>query len=131
MKTTEISIIIDNHEEKAKLQYDAVKMLITLTMSNGFCDTYESDDLYLCLAKIRLELPHIKFLCKGAKLNVTPSRMCSQMSSGLVAYELTMGKSATFDDIVHIFDYEKNNIASTPEEQREFFKKWIHSLKTE
>lgn len=130
METTKISIIVDGSEEQATLQFDAVKMLIKITMNNGFCKTYESDDLYLCLAKIRQDLPHIKFLCKGAKLNVTPSRMCSQMSGGAVAYQLTMGKFATFDDIVHIFDYENNNIAATPDEQREFYKKWLQSLST-
>ena len=131
METTEISIIVDGHKEQAQLQYDAAKISITITMRNGFCKKYESEDLYLCLAKIRNELPHVKFLCKGAKLNVTPSRMCSQMSGGFVAYELTMGRSATFDDIVHIFDYEENNIAKTPQEQKEFYRKWLESLTAE
>ncbi|SFU46455.1 hypothetical protein SAMN05428951_101841 [Pseudomonas sp. OV546] len=68
------------------------------------------------------------FLCKGAKINVTPSRMASQMSAGLVAYELTLGKQATFDDIVHLFDYEENNLTNNPQEQVDFYKKWLASL---
>jgi hypothetical protein len=131
MEKTKIKIIIDNHEEQATLQYDAAKMVIIFTMKNGFRKKYESEDLYLCLAKIRLDLPHVKFLCKGAKLNVTPSRMCSQMSGGFVAYELKMGKSATFDDIVYIFDYEETDIVNTLKEQKDFYKKWLQSLKIE
>jgi len=131
METTEISIVVDGHKERAKLQYDAAKIFIIFTMKNGFRKKYESEDLYLCLAKIRHDLPHIKFLCKGSKLNVTPSRMCSQMSGGFVAYELTMGKPATFNDIVYIFNYEENDIAQTLEEQKEFYKAWLQSLNTE
>jgi len=131
METTKITIIIDNHKEQAKLQYDAAKMVIIFTMKNGFRKRYESEDLYLCLAKIRLDFPYVKFLCKGAKLNVTPSRMCSQMSGGFVAYELKMGKSATFDDIVYIFDYEETDIVNTLKEQKDFYKKWLQSLKIE
>ncbi|MHC8325836.1 hypothetical protein ACYZTM_24660 [Pseudomonas sp. MDT2-39-1] len=130
MENTRISIVVDNHKEQAQLQYDAAKIFIIFTMKNGFRKKYESEDLYLCLAKIRHDLPHVKFLCKGSKLNVTPSRMCSQMSGGFVAYELTMGKSATFNDIVHIFDYEEYNIAKTLEEQKEFYKSWLESLNT-
>ncbi|MFJ7106573.1 hypothetical protein ACIQU2_02900 [Pseudomonas sp. NPDC098740] len=107
METTKINIVVDGHKEQAQLQYDAAKIFIIFTMKNGLRKKYESEDLYLCLAKIRHDFPHIKFLCKGSKLNVTPSRMCSQMSGGFVAYELTMGKSATFNDIVHIFNYEE------------------------
>ncbi|MHC8360936.1 hypothetical protein ACYZUA_11550 [Pseudomonas sp. LS2P72] len=131
METTKISIIVDGQEEQAQLQYDAAKIFIIFSMKNGFRKKYESEDLYLCLAKIRHDLPHIKFLCKGSKLNVTPSRMCSQMSGGFVAYELTMGKSATFDDIAHIFNHEENDIAQTLEEQKEFYKTWLQSLKPE
>jgi predicted AlkP superfamily pyrophosphatase or phosphodiesterase len=131
MEKTEIFIINNGNKEIATLKYDAAKIVIIFSMKDGFRKKYESEDLYLCLAKIRDELPHVKFLCKGAKLNVTPSRMCSQMSGGSVAYELTMGKSATFDDIVHIFDYEEENIAKNLQEQREFYKKWLQSLKQE
>lgn len=131
MEKTEISIINDGNKELATLQYDAAKITIIFSMKNGFRKKYKGEDLYLCLAKIRDELPHIKFLCKGAKLNVTPSRMCSQMSGGAVAYELSMGKPATFDDIVHIFDYEEENISKNLQEQREFYKIWLQSLKQE
>jgi tRNA-binding EMAP/Myf-like protein len=77
---------------------------------------------------LRADHPEIKFLCKGAKLNVHPSRMSSQMSSGLVAYELKLGKPSEEEDIVRIFDYEDKNITSNIEEQRTFYKNWVESL---
>ena len=54
--------------------------------------------------------------------------MASQMSAGLVAYEITLGKQATRKDIVHIFDYEEENLTNDPKEQIDFFKKWLASL---
>lgn len=77
---------------------------------------------------LRADHPEIKFLCKGAKLNVHPSRMSSQMSNGLVAYELKLGIPSEEEDIVRIFDYDDESITSNIEEQRAFYKKWIDSL---
>ncbi|WP_256592831.1 hypothetical protein [Pseudomonas sp. 2822-17] len=50
------------------------------------------------------------------------------MSAGLAAYEMTMGKQAFHEDIVHIFDYEENNLTSDLQEQIDFFKMWLASL---
>ena len=84
----------------------------TFIRKGGFKKTYSDNDLFLCLAQTRRDFPEIKFLCKGAKLNVFPSRMCSQMSNGAVAYEMTVGKQATRNDIVHIFDFDDQNISN-------------------
>ncbi|MNR42694.1 hypothetical protein D3C85_1612330 [compost metagenome] len=77
---------------------------------------------------LRAELPEITFFCKGAKLNVHPSRMTSQMSSGLVAYELELGTPSEDENIVRIFDYEDKNLTCNIKEQQTFYKKWIESL---
>ncbi|WP_051414780.1 hypothetical protein [Pseudomonas sp. QTF5] len=98
---------------------------LTFKMKNGFRKTYTDHDLYLCLAQIRRDFPEIKFLCKGAKLNVFPSRMCSQMSNGGVAYEMTLGEAASRDNIVHIFDFEDKNITTDISEQINFYHQWI------
>lgn len=127
MEHRKISLIVDGAREQAAIYYDSIKSTINFRMKNGFTKTYESTDLYLCLAKIRHDHPDIIFMCKGAKLNVTPSRMCSQMSGGVVAYELKNGKPATFEDIVQIFDYEENNLANSLNEQRDFYYKWLNS----
>jgi len=128
MERTKITIVVNGNKEPAYLKHDSAKGIIKFSMSNGFRKTYESDDLYLCLAKIREEHPDIIFMCKGAKRTVTPSRMSSQMSGGYMAYELTLGKQATFDDLVKIFDYEEHDISKNPEDQILYYKQWIHSL---
>jgi hypothetical protein len=128
MEHTKISIIVNEAIEEANVSYDVGKGTIKFSMSNGFKKTYQAEDLYLCLAKIRHEHPEIKFLCKGAKLNVTPSRMCSQMSGGAIAYELTPGRPATRENIVQIFDYEDCNITRTLKEQQDYFRAWLNSL---
>jgi hypothetical protein len=53
--------------------------------------------------------------------------MSSQMSLGVKAYELTLGKYASMNDVVNIFDYEVNNLTNDPEVQREFFMRWVES----
>ncbi|CAI8766451.1 MULTISPECIES: hypothetical protein [Pseudomonas] len=97
---------------------------LTFIRENGFRKTYSDHDQFFCLAQIRKEFPEIKFLCKGSKLNVFPSRMCSQMSNGSVAYEMTLGQSASFEDIVRTFDYEDENIVKDISEQIAFFDLW-------
>lgn len=56
--------------------------------------------------------------------------MSSQMTLGLKSYELILGKSAELADLVHIFDYEENNLTNNPDEQEEFFMQWIKSDKS-
>jgi hypothetical protein len=97
-------------------------------MENGSRRTYTGHDFYACLGLLRADFPEVKFLCKGAKLNVYPSRMSSQMSAGIVAYELYMGKPAEQEDIVNIFDHEENDITQDIQQQTDFYKRWIESL---
>jgi hypothetical protein len=128
MKTIEISINTGDTVEKARIECDRQKPALIFTMKNGLKKTYAASDLYVCLGMLRADFPNIKFLCKGAKLNVYPSRMSSQMSGGVVAYELCMGKTTGQDDIVNIFDYEDMDITNDIEQQREFYRQWIDSL---
>ncbi|KRP69199.1 hypothetical protein TX23_23860 [Pseudomonas paralactis] len=127
MKTQKIKTLINNEEREITVRYNAVKLIMRFSEDN-FIKIYEGKDLYVCLAKIRTDFSHITFLCKGAKTNVKPSRMTSQMSAGLVAYEMTLGKQATDEDLVQIFDYEEKNLTNNPQEQIDFFKKWLASL---
>lgn len=125
-----IEILINNHGivETATIECDRKKPTLTFTMQSGLKKIYTANDLYVCFGMLRADYPEIKFLCKGAKLNVHPSRMSSQMSSGLVAYELKLGKPSEEEDIVRIFDYEDENITSNIDEQKIFYKNWIESL---
>nr|WP_093414863.1 MULTISPECIES: hypothetical protein [unclassified Pseudomonas] len=111
------------------MEVDRRKSELTFSMSNGFKKTYKSYDIYQCLGLVRAGFPAIKFLCKGAKLNVHTSSMSSQMSCGIVAYELRWGEPTEDEDLVRIFDYEDENLASTIEDQRQYYRQWIESLK--
>jgi len=131
MNTQIIKVIINNKSSEVAVRYDLEKLSMTFSEADNFKKTYRGKDIYTCLAKVRADFPHIVFLCKGAKINVMPSRMASQMSAGLIAYEMTLGKQASRDDIVHLFDYEENNLTNNPREQVDFFKNWLKSLGAE
>jgi hypothetical protein len=98
-------------------------------MENGSRKIYTAQDLYECLGLLRADFPETKFLCKGAKLNVHPSRMSSQMSCGVVAYELQFGTPSEPEDTVNIFDYEEVDITNDIQQQRDFYQCWIDSLR--
>ncbi len=96
--------------------------------------TFVSDDYFIALAQLRNWLygwGSYYPMCKGVLINVYPSRMSRQMSNGIKAYFLTLGKQAIEDDLVDIFDSiddgEINRIA-TPNKQIQYFKDWIKSL---
>jgi hypothetical protein len=128
MKTTKILITHHGVIETATIEYERKKSTLIFTMQSYLKKAYTAHDLYVCFGMLRSDYPKINFLCKGAKLNVHPSRVSSQMSSGLVAYELKLGKPSEENDLVRIFDYEDENINSNIEEQRTFYQNWIKSL---
>ncbi len=128
MKTQKIKVTTHNQTTEVTVKYDIKKSIMMFSEADNFKKTYHGDDIYTCLAKIRADFPHINFLCKGAKINVKPSRMSSQMSAGLVAYEMTLGKPASRDDIVNIFEFEESDLTNNPSEQIAFFKKWLASI---
>lgn len=88
----------------------------------------EADDFYSCFRKLMELNPSITFFCKGAKINVLPSRMTRQMTSGLSAYETTLGKQARKEDLVDIFDYEDTMLVSDPLQLDKYQKEWFSSL---
>ncbi|WP_085707180.1 hypothetical protein [Pseudomonas sp. B35(2017)] len=128
MKEIEIHIIKNNKKETAQIKFDRRSRTLIFTMSDGSSKTCTGDDLYVCFGTIRAYFPDIIFLCKGARINVHPSRMTSQMSSGLVAYELKIGLPTEEDDIVRIFDYEEKDLTNDIKIQQEHYLLWIKSL---
>ncbi|HEK0789361.1 TPA: hypothetical protein U2J86_005128 [Serratia marcescens] len=68
------------------------------------------------------------FLCKGAKLSVYPSGMSRDMSLGIAAYDHKMGKQATREDLVNIFDFEDKDVDFSSDEQRKYYYDWADSL---
>lgn len=127
MFSVELIIIKDGIRQISKLLCNTEMLTINFTLEGGHSKTYSGDDFFECLGHIRKEHCDVTFLCKGAKVNVHPSSMSSQMSLGVKAYELTLGKYALRSDIVNIFDYEENNLTNDPEVQRDFFLRWVAS----
>ncbi|HHW9168506.1 TPA: hypothetical protein ACU3FM_000891 [Salmonella enterica] len=124
-----INIIDNGIKKKAEVRLNEVDSICRLELSynnGGGSIISEGNDYFSCLVELRKKAPHIKFLCKGAKINVYPSSMARQMSQGMVAYELVIGKQAT---IVHTFDFDDEDIAENPDEQIDFYKKWVSSLR--
>lgn len=128
MKIIEIRTDTRGVTQKAVIECDRKQLSLTLLMENDIRKTYTAYDLYVCFGLLRADFPETKFLCKGAKLNVYPSRMSSQMSSGLAAYELQLGRPAESDDVVNIFDYEDADITSDIQQQHDFYQRWLASL---
>ncbi|WP_084615059.1 hypothetical protein [Pseudomonas batumici] len=130
MKPIKIKILFNGKKQTATLVCDTKTTSMKFITSNNPEETYTAEDFYECLGKVRKEHPNIKFLCKGSKINVRPSSMSSQMSLGIKAYELTLGKSASPKDLVDIFDYEENDLTNSREEQEAFYIKWRETPKT-
>lgn len=128
--TTQVTISVAGEKEVAELVLDNRAPSITFRMKNGFTKTYSDSDFYRCFGQIREDNSNITFFCKGSKINVHPSSMSSQMTLGLKAYELTLGKSPSLTDIVFIFDYDDYDLTNNPEAQRAFYRQWIESEKT-
>lgn len=128
MTSREVVIEIDGVIKSAVFESDRKVMAMTVTMPDGLVRSYAASDLYLCLGMVRKDFPNVKFLCKGAKINVHPSRMSSQMAGGVVAYEVRWGEPADDNDIVNIFDYEDQNLTNDINEQTDYYKRWMDSL---
>lgn len=126
MSTQEITIINNSLREKATITYDRNKNTLSILFLSGLQKTYTGLDIYVCFGLLRKEFCHMKFLCKGSKINVYPSAMSSQMSCGLVAYEVKIGEPD--GEPVRIFDYEENDLTNDIEEQFAFRKRWGESF---
>lgn len=128
MASTLLDVIIDNKLERVELNYYDQPASISVFFSDGKKFTGTGADIFSSFLNLRERLPGYIFQCKGAKINVHPSRMSSQMAGGLIAYELSMGTPAKRSDLVNIFTPDAVSDEVSPVEQREFFKKWMQSL---
>ncbi|MBI6912197.1 hypothetical protein [Pseudomonas palleroniana] len=126
MKKLEISIIKNHLREKATIEYERKTSSLSIIFLNGVKKTFIEIDIYTCFASLRKEFSEIKFLCKGSKINVYPSAMASQMSGGVVAYEVKIGDPSAVP--VRIFDYEENDLTNDINEQVAYRTKWAKSI---
>lgn len=122
MKSREITIIKNGIRESAIIEYEGGKPTLYLLIGDETRKSYTALDLYDCFGLMRADFKNIKFLCKGAKINVHPSGMSSHMSNGLVAYEMTMG--VPDGELVHIFSYEESDLTNDIQEQHDFCQRW-------
>ena len=120
-----IKILDGNKSRELDLICDREEVSIAFICESGCKRIYFGCDFYKCFALLRKDNPELTFCCKGAKINVHPSSMSSQMSLGLKAYELVVGKEPSLDDLVYIFDYEDRDLTNDPDEQRFFYMNWI------
>jgi len=130
-------ITISNKEGHSSEGYieartDQGKSLLSLKTND--LGTYQASgsNFFESFKQIRAELEKENWfaLCMGAAKNVYPSGMVLQMSNGLKAYRLELGKQGTLDDLVDIFEPAMIDEIGTIEEQRAYFAAWIKSLQS-
>ena len=90
-----------------------------------------AENFFDALAEMRRKLERQGFRpkCLGATRNVYPSPMIKDMGCGEKAYRLKLGCPAKMEDIVSIFAIELSNDPVSVEEQEEFYRLWLKSLK--
>lgn len=128
MASTFLDVITNNRLERVELDYFDQPASVSVIFSGGKKITGIGEDIFSSFLNLREGLSGYIFQCKGAKINVHPSRMSTQMGGGLIAYELSMGHPAKRSDLVNIFTPDTVKDEVLPAEQREFFKRWIQSL---
>ena len=126
MKKLEINIIKDAHRETAAIEFDRTTSTLSVLFADGTKRIYSDIDIYICFGLMRKEFSNVTFLCKGSKVNVYPSAMASQMSSGVVAYEVKLGDPDA--KLVRIFDYEESDLTNDISEQIAYRNRWADSF---
>jgi hypothetical protein len=110
---------------------DSDQVLIRLKSGDLILEAREQRGYFhaLCSLRNQLESRGLLLVCYGAIENVFPSPMIEAMGYGEKAYELTLGRPALTQDLVSIFDSRDDLIPVTVQRQREFYDKWLRSLK--
>ena len=131
MEILEINIINNGKIEKNKLFLseieDEINLKIEIERTIYFS---KSDNIFDSVVELRkkLELKNIYLLCNASVINVYPSGMQKEFG-GTKAYKLQMGKQATLNEVVDIFDYDSELKIGSVKEQEEFYENWIESLR--
>ena len=131
MEIFDIEIINNGKIEKNKLFLseieDEINLKIEIERTIYFS---KSDNIFDSVVELRkkLELNNIYLLCNASAINVYPSGMQKEFG-GTKAYKLQMGKQATLNDVVDIFDYDSELKIGSVKEQEEFYENWIESLR--
>ena len=130
MEIFEINIINNGKIEKNKLFLseieDEINLKIEIERTIYFS---KSDNIFDSIVELRkkLELNNIYLLCNASVINVYPSGMQKEFG-GTKAYKLQMGKQATLNEVVDIFDYDSELKIGSVKEQEEFYENWLESF---
>ena len=130
MEILEINIINNGKIEKNKLFLseieDEINLKIEIERTIYFS---KSDNIFDSVVELRkkLELNNIYLLCNASAINVYPSLMQKEFG-GTKAYKLQMGKQATLNEVVDIFDYDSELKIGSVKEQEEFYENWLESF---
>lgn len=98
--------------------------------SNDITESFTGENYFDALRKLRLRLEEkdLMLVCNGASLNVYPSGMAMNMGMGEIAYRINEGWHSTSDDLVNIFELDRERfVEATVEEQEVFFQTWNNS----
>ena len=128
MEIFDIEIINNGKIEKNKLFLSEIEDEINLKIERTIYFS-KSDNIFDSVVELRkkLELKNIYLLCNASVINVYPSGMQKEFG-GTKAYKLQMGKQATLNDVVDIFDYDNRLKIGSVKEQEEFYESWIESF---
>jgi hypothetical protein len=90
----------------------------------------QASDCFAALQTVRriAEDRNWMICCKGARRNVWPSGMSRSMGGGIKAYTLEMGRQATLDSLVNIFDADAPELYSSVADQEVYANAWFKSL---
>ena len=131
MEIFDIEIINNGKIEKNKLFLSEIENEINLKIEIETTIYFsKSDNIFDSVVELRkkLELNNIYLLCNASVINVYPSTMQKEFG-GTKAYKLQMGKQATLNDVVDIFDYDNELKIGSVKEQEEFYESWLESLR--
>ncbi|MBC8954578.1 hypothetical protein [Xenorhabdus sp. PB62.4] len=131
-RKVDIYVIINGKKETAHLSLlstDNRECFLRISISDIYQNEFSGTDFFDCFAKLRSERKEVIFLCKGAKINVYPSGMARDMALGMAAYEFNLGEEVSRENLVGTFDFEANDVAVSPNEQREYFHQWVESVR--
>ena len=132
MKKFEIYLIGGDEDEKAVVTTESVDGKCKLTFSYRDKElSAQEHDFFAAFCDIREQLEEERLIpfCYGASLNVYPSGMCRDMGSGMVAYKIEIGRRASRDNLVKIFEQGHDVIPSSVSQQKEHFEQWLQSIK--
>ena len=130
MEIFDIEIINNGKIEKNKLFLSEIEGEINLEIEIERTIYFsKSDNIFDSVVELRkkLELNNIYLLCNASAINVYPSGMQKEFG-GAKAYKLQMGKQATLNDVVDIFDYDNELKIGSVKEQEEFYENWLESF---